>query len=61
MTLTLDYAQAFENRRRRRSIRYLGVMAVWLGLFLIRPRLAMALLRGRDAVGYGYVNAGNTV
>jgi hypothetical protein len=50
MTFALDYAQLYEqDRRRRASIRYVGVIAVWLGLFVIRPRLALKIIRERAA------------
>ena len=42
---TLDYAQVFETeirpRRRRRAL----ALAIWTGLFLIRPRLALSIWR----------------
>jgi hypothetical protein len=45
MTIALDYAHAFEIRRRRppRAL----VLAVWAGLFLVKPRLAVAIWRER--------------
>lgn len=48
MTATLDYAQLFEThfRPRRRLRRTLALM-VWAGLFLVRPRLALAIWRER--------------
>jgi hypothetical protein len=49
MTFALDYAQAFEQDRRRGSIRYAAVIAVWLGLFVVRPRLALTIIRERVA------------
>lgn len=40
-------------RHRRRtllgSLRYVGVLAVWAGLFMIRPELALRILRERRA------------
>lgn len=46
MTAIADYAQLYENRiRRRRSLRYAGVLIVWVSLFLVRPRLALAIWR----------------
>ena len=47
MTMTLDYAASFETRRARRGLRYAGVLAVWAGLFLVRPKLAISLWRER--------------
>ncbi|MFN3585216.1 hypothetical protein [Phenylobacterium sp.] len=48
MTATLDYAQVFETRFRPRArLRRLLALAVWAGLFLIRPRLALAIWRER--------------
>jgi hypothetical protein len=43
MTIALDYAQSFEAHRRRppRPL----VLAVWSALFLVRPRLALAIWR----------------
>ena len=43
---TLDYAQLFETEIRPR--RRLAARAVLAGLFLVRPRLALALWRDRD-------------
>lgn len=44
---TLDYARLFETeirpRRRRRAI----ALALWTGLFLVRPRLALDIWRAR--------------
>ena len=50
MSVIADYANLYETeiRPRRRSIRYLGVLAVWLALFLARPRLALAIWRERS-------------
>lgn len=31
------------------SIRYAGVLLVWMGLFLVRPRLALQVFRERRA------------
>jgi hypothetical protein len=47
MSVIADYAQLYETqiRPRRRGIRYLGVLCIWAGLFLIRPRLAIAIWR----------------
>ncbi len=46
--MTADYANLFETefRPRRRLTRTLA-RVVWAGLFLIRPRLALAILRER--------------
>jgi hypothetical protein len=45
--MTADYANVFELdiRPRRRRLRYLGVLVVWAGLFLVRPKLALAIWR----------------
>ena len=44
---TLDYAELFETevrpRRRSRAL----VLAVWTGLFLLRPRMALSIWRER--------------
>jgi hypothetical protein len=44
-----DYASYYEIqvRPRRRRLRYLAVLAVWAGLFLMRPELAMSIWRER--------------
>ena len=49
MTVIADYANFYETeiRPRRRGLRYLGVLAVWLGLFLLRPKLALSIWRER--------------
>ena len=52
MTVCADYAQLFETeirprRRLDRRIRRLAAYALWGGLFLIRPRLALVILRDR--------------
>lgn len=45
---TLDYAQVFENEYRpSRRIRRAVARVVWAGLFIVRPRLAMEILRDR--------------
>jgi hypothetical protein len=46
MTVTADYATLFELeiRPRRRLKRALAVV-VWVGLYLVRPRLAMEIWR----------------
>ena len=48
MSVIADYAQLYETeiRPRRRGLRHLGVLCVWAGLFLIRPRLAFSIWRG---------------
>jgi hypothetical protein len=49
MSAIADYAQLYETeiRPRRRTLRYLGVLCVWAGLFLVRPRLALSIWRDR--------------
>ena len=49
MTDAADYASYFERqvRPRRRRLRYMGVLAVWAGLFVVRPELALAIWRER--------------
>jgi hypothetical protein len=49
MTVTADYAHLYETeiRPRRRGLRYLGVLAVWLALFAVRPGLALTIWRER--------------
>ncbi|HEX3364470.1 hypothetical protein [Phenylobacterium sp.] len=49
MTVIADYAQLYETqiRPRRGGLKRLAVLAVWAGLFLIRPRLALAIWRER--------------
>jgi hypothetical protein len=44
-----DYATLYETqiRRRRRGLRYIWVLSVWIALFLVRPRLALAIWRER--------------
>ena len=45
---TLDYAQVFENEYRpSRRIRRAVARVVWAGLFIVRPRLAIQILRER--------------
>jgi hypothetical protein len=54
MSVIADYANLYETeiRPRRRSglrgLRYLGVLAIWGALFLVRPRLALSIWRERD-------------
>ncbi len=49
MSVIADYAQLYETeiRPKRHGIRYLGVLLVWAGLFLVRPRLAISIWRER--------------
>jgi len=49
MSVIADYANLYETeiRPRRRGLRYLGVLVVWLILFLARPRLALTIWRAR--------------
>jgi hypothetical protein len=49
MSVIADYAHLYETevRPRRRGLRYLGVLLVWGVLFLVRPRLALAIWRER--------------
>ena len=49
MSVIADYAHLYETeiRPRRRGLRYLGVLIVWAGLFLLRPRLALSIWRER--------------
>jgi hypothetical protein len=42
----IDYANVYELEVRRRRPRPL-VLAVWAGLFLVRPRLALQIWRER--------------
>jgi hypothetical protein len=45
---TLDYAQVFEAEYRpSRRIRRAVARVVWAGLFIVRPRLAIEILRER--------------
>jgi hypothetical protein len=45
---TLDYAQVFENEYRpSRRLRRAVARVVWAGLFVVRPRLALEILRSR--------------
>lgn len=48
----IDYASLYEThvRPRRNRLRYLGVLAVWSGLFLVKPRLALSIWRERSGV-----------
>ena len=47
MTVIADYAHLYETqfRPRRKRLRYLGVLVVWSALFVVRPRLALAIWR----------------
>ncbi|MEO8115867.1 MAG: hypothetical protein ABI655_15870 [Phenylobacterium sp.] len=48
MTLAIDTTfPILERARILGSIRYAGVLAVWGGLFLIRPQLALSIFRER--------------
>ena len=49
MSVIADYANLYETeiRPRRKGLRYLGVLLVWACVFLVRPRLALELWRGR--------------
>lgn len=49
MSVIADYANLYETefRPRRRGMRYLVVLAVWLGLFVMRPNLALSIWRER--------------
>jgi len=48
MSVIADYATLYETkiRPRRHGARYIWVLAVWAALFLVRPRLALAIWRG---------------
>ncbi|HEY8617435.1 hypothetical protein [Phenylobacterium sp.] len=52
MTVTADYAALYELeiRPRRRLVRALA-RVVWVGLFLVRPRLALEIWRERCSGG----------
>jgi hypothetical protein len=49
MTVIADYATLYETqiRSRRRNLRYMWLLTVWLVLFLVRPGLALAIWRER--------------
>lgn len=48
MTATLDYATLYENEfRPARRLRRAVARVIWAGLFVVRPRLAMDILRER--------------
>ena len=53
MTVIADYANLYETvlrPQRRNGLRRIAVLAVWTGLFLMRPRLALAIWRERRIV-----------
>jgi hypothetical protein len=46
----IDYASLYETHvrpRRERPLRRAAVLAVWTGLFLVKPKLALAIWRER--------------
>lgn len=47
MTVIADYAQLYEAeiRPRKKSVKYVAVLIVWGLLFVVRPRLALAIWR----------------
>jgi hypothetical protein len=49
MAVIADYATLYETqiRPRRRKLSYIWVLAVWAALWLVRPRLALAIWRER--------------
>jgi hypothetical protein len=48
MTACADYARLYECEfRPHRRMRRLAARLVWAGLFLVRPRLALAIWRER--------------
>jgi hypothetical protein len=48
MTICADYAEVFEREiRPRRRARRAAAYALWTGLLLIRPRLALQIFRER--------------
>lgn len=48
MTTALDYAAVYENEfRPGRRFRRAVARVVWAGLFVVRPTVAMDILRGR--------------
>lgn len=50
MTIVSDYANVFELEfRMRRRGRRAVALAVWAGLFLVRPNLALEIWRERRA------------
>jgi|GEM_PF-889295 len=53
MSACADYAEVFEHdirprRRPARRLRRAAAWALWCGLLLIRPRLALRILRERS-------------
>ncbi len=53
MSVIADYANLYETvirPRRRGGLRYAGVLVVWAAVFLMRPRLALAIWRERTFV-----------
>ncbi len=49
MTVCADYAEVFEREfRPRRRMKRLLAHVVWVGLFLVRPRLALEIWRERN-------------
>ncbi len=53
MSVIADYANLYETefRPRRKRLRYLGVLVIWVGLFLVRPRLALTIWREKGRAG----------
>jgi len=50
MTTALDYASLYEREYRpRRALRRAAALALWSGLFLVRPHLALSIWRDRRA------------
>lgn len=48
MTIACDYANLFEHEiRPRRRLTRLAAMALWAGLFLVRPKLALQIWQER--------------
>lgn len=48
MTTALDYAAVYENEfRPGRRLRRAVARVIWAGLFVVRPQLAMSILRER--------------
>ena len=45
---TLDYAQVFETHYRpSRRLRRIAARVLWVGLLIVRPRLALSILAER--------------
>ncbi|HEX2801728.1 MAG TPA: hypothetical protein VHN73_06670 [Phenylobacterium sp.] len=58
MTVIADYANLYETvirPRRHGPLRRAGVLSVWMGLFLVRPRLALAIWREREDHGTAWL------